>query len=154
MVATPLARAAGPREVFARLMEAVLAYDMNAQADLYAEDGVLEWPFAPDGMPRRVEGREAIRAVLVPLGERAKASDRRPLAYRSLVVHETSNPDVIVVEFMLEGASPSGELYRIPYIQVLRARDGQIVSFRDYWNPQVLTSLLTQSDASQGEDRP
>jgi hypothetical protein len=56
----------GPRQLFARLQATILnGYDMNGQADLFAADGTLEWPFAPPGMPRRIEGRKAIRAVLV-----------------------------------------------------------------------------------------
>ena len=30
-------------------------------ADLFAQDGVLRFPFAPPGMPREIRGREAIR---------------------------------------------------------------------------------------------
>src|SRR5215208_5173054 len=93
----------GPRQVFARLMAAVLAYDMDAQADLYAVDGILEWPFAPPGMPRHVEGREAIRGLLVPLGERAKQSGRRLREYDAVVIHETTDPEVIIVEFDVTG---------------------------------------------------
>jgi ketosteroid isomerase-like protein len=144
MTLTQPPRTAGPREVFARLMEAVLDLEMDAQADLYAEDGILEWPFAPPGMPRRVEGREAIRRLLVPLSEQAKLAGRRPVEYRALVIHETTDPEVIVAEFDLQGKSANGEQYQLSYIQVLRVRDGQIVSFRDYWSPRALTALLDQ----------
>ena len=137
----------GPREVFARLQEVVLKFDMDAQADLYAEDGVLEWPFAPEDMPRRVAGREAIRRVLVPLGERARAAGHRLLEYQSLVVHDTSDPEVIIAEFDVRGEIvPSGRPYQLSYVQVLRVRDGRIVTFRDYWNPQALSSLLAHAE--------
>src|SRR4029453_5114134 len=105
-------------------------FDMDAQADLYAVEGVLEWPFAPDGMPRRVEGREAIRRVLAPLGQRASDAGHHLLGYRSGVVHETTDPEVIVVEFDVQGeVLPVGQAYQLSYIQVLRVRDGEIVSF-------------------------
>lgn len=96
------ATASGPREVFGRLRRVVLAYDTNGQADLYAFDGVLEWTFAPPGMPRRVEGREAIRNLLAPLGEQAQRSGRRPEMYDDVVIHETNDAE-IVVEFDLVG---------------------------------------------------
>lgn len=145
MCSAPLTRQEGPREIFSRLMAAVLDYDMDAQADLYAEDGILEWPFAPPGMPRRVEGREAIRELLVPLGERARQSGRRLRDYDHVMIHETTDPEVIIVEFDVTGESDNGGPYRLSYIQVLRVREGKIVSFRDYWNPQALVSLLERA---------
>lgn len=141
----------GPREVFARLREVVLQFDMDAQADLYAEDGVLEWPFAPDGMPRRVAGREAIRHVLVPLGERARAAGHHLLGYQSVEVHDTTDPEVIIAEFDVQGEIlPDGRPYQLSFVQVLRVRDGKIVTFRDYWNPQALSSLLAHAEVAAG----
>jgi ketosteroid isomerase-like protein len=143
----------GPRELFAQLQEVVFRFDMDAQADLYAVDGVLEWPFAPDGLPRRVEGREAIRRVLVPLGERARAAGHQLLGLRSLVVHDTADPEVIIAEFDVQGElRPSGQAYQLSYIQVLRVRDGEIVTFRDYWNPQPLATLLDHAQTDAGSN--
>ena len=45
-----------PRDVIARAHAFVRAYDLQF-ADCFAVDGVLELPFAPRGMPRRIEGR-------------------------------------------------------------------------------------------------
>jgi hypothetical protein len=141
----------GPREVFARLQEVVLQFDMDAQADLYAVNGVLEWPFAPEGLPRRVEGREAIRRVLVPLGERARAAGHHLLEFRALVLHDTADPEVIIAEFDAQGeVLPGGQPYRLSYVQVLRVRDGEIVTFRDYWNPLALSALLTHAETVAG----
>src|SRR3954451_10697013 len=122
MVATQPA-VPGPREVFPPPQQVVLEFDMERQADLYAEVGVLEWPFAPEGMPRRVAGREAIRRVLVPLGERARAAGHHLLEFRSVIVHETDDPEVIVAEFEAQGeVLPSRTPYQLAYIQVLRVR--------------------------------
>ena len=126
-----------PREVVERIHRLVLDGDVEGQADLFAPDGVLEWPFAPAGVPARLEGREAIRQVLEPIGRRT--------GMRS-VVHETLDPEVVVVEVELEGeVVATGDTYRLPYIQVFRVRDGAIVSFRDYFGPrtaQALTAAL------------
>jgi uncharacterized protein len=127
-------RAASPREVLARIHELAMAYDLAGQADLYAPEGVLEWPFAPPGVPRRIEGRERIRRTLEALGERVRGAGTRLDALRSVVVHDTLDPEVIVVEFEAHGAvAATGATYQLPYIQVLRVRDGQILSFRDYF---------------------
>jgi ketosteroid isomerase-like protein len=150
-VDTTPASSRGPREVFARLQQVVLQFDMDAQADLYAVDGVLEWPFAPAGLPRRVEGREAIRRVLVPLGEQARAAGHHLREYQSVVVHDSTDPEVIIAEFEVQGeVLPSGAPYQLSYIQVLRVRDGEIVTFRDYWNPQALSALLAPTETVAG----
>jgi ketosteroid isomerase-like protein len=130
---------ASPREVFARLHERVRDnYDMDGQANLYAVNGVLDMPFAPPGMPSSVHGREAIRTLLVAAGQRARQSGRRILRYDRLVIHDTADPEVIIAEYDLHGENTTtGAIYRIPFIQVLRVRDGEIVSMRDYFSCEV-----------------
>ncbi|HEY6575393.1 MAG TPA: nuclear transport factor 2 family protein, partial [Mycobacterium sp.] len=49
-----------PQELVGRALALLLAHDMAAFAGLWAEDGVLEFPFAAPGYPARVEGRAAI----------------------------------------------------------------------------------------------
>lgn len=124
-----------PREVFERLHQRVRDnYDMDGQAELYAPEGTLELPFAPVGVPRLIQGREEIREFLGAAGQRAREAGRRILRYDPLVVHETAEPEVIVAEFELHGeVAATGETYQMPFIQVLRVCNGQIVSMRDYF---------------------
>jgi ketosteroid isomerase-like protein len=128
-----------PREVFARLLERIRDnYDMDGQADLYAGNGALYMPFAPPGMPSSVHGTEAIRTLLVTAGQRARQSGRRIVRYDRLVIHDTVDPEVIIAEFDLLGeVTTTGAVYRIPFIEVLRVRDGEIVSMRDYFSTEV-----------------
>ena len=135
MTATPPPAPAGPRQVVERLHRLVAEGDLEGQAELFAADGVLEWPFAPDGVPRRLEGREAIRAVFAPLGRRMREAGRRPGAVADVVVHETLDPEVVVAELALGGDDP------LPYVQVFRVRDGQILEFRDYFGPRTAAAL-------------
>jgi uncharacterized protein len=100
--------------------------------DLYSEDAIHEFPFTRPGLPSRLEGREQIRAfmqanwVMSPL---------RYVAYRNVVVHETADPEVIVVEQTAAGTSAAtGREFALPNIVVLRVRGGQIVRIRDYVN--------------------
>jgi uncharacterized protein len=52
---------ATPAEVLASRADLILTGDADGYADLFASDGVIELPFAPPGVPGRLEGREAIR---------------------------------------------------------------------------------------------
>lgn len=136
-------QAATPREVFDRLHRFVLDYDAESQAQLFAPEAVWEFPFAPEGIPRRIEGREAVRSLGKMGMERSKQSGRRLTGYHSVVIHETSDPEVIIVEFELHGEeTATGKAYQIPYIQVLRVREGLIVSLRDYFPGEVIKKAV------------
>jgi uncharacterized protein len=137
--------AASPREVFERVRRSVIAYDANGFADLFASDGVMEFPFgwAAAGLPPCLEGREQIRRHMEAALSRSWESGRRFLGYDDLVVHETGDPEVIIVEFDLHGHTPAGKPYQVPYVQVFRVRDGQIVSMRDYFSSERLAALVS-----------
>jgi hypothetical protein len=49
--------------------------------------------------------------------------------------HATADPDTIVVEQEVAGASAATGPFLPPNIMVLTARDGEIVRLRDYANP-------------------
>lgn len=123
--------ASGPRAVFARYQQAVLANSADQMAEVFAPDGVTEFPFRLPGIPRRVEGRENVRAWLA----RAVGRAFRFEEYRDVVVHDTTDPEVIVVEHAIAGTTfADGQPAHISYVYVLRARDGEIVLLRDYAN--------------------
>lgn len=129
------ANPATPREVFERSQQLLLApqFDPDALADQYAPDGVFEAPFAPPGGPRRLEGREAIRALY---RHAAAAAVRPRFEFRSVAVHETTDPGVIVTEFEVHARHPeTEEPYQFTNLQVIKVRDGKILLLRDYWNP-------------------
>jgi uncharacterized protein len=51
---------ATPADVLNQRRRLILSGDADGYADLFAPDGVIESPFAPPGVPPRLEGREAI----------------------------------------------------------------------------------------------
>ena len=133
---------ATPRDVLERAHRLVRALDLGF-ADCFAPDGVLVIPFAPPGFPRRVAGRDAIRQVLGPAYAAARASGRRIVEYRHVVVHETADPEVLVVEFDLLGVESDGvSTYQLPFIQVFRVRAGEIVEQRDYFDSLTMMQRL------------
>lgn len=122
-----------PREVFVQVLRAIEKTDMDAYADLFASDAILELPFAPAGVPRRIEGHEAIRTFIRSGAERLRAAPPQ-FQFRSIAVHETVDPEVIVAEFQVHAVA-AGEPYQFSNLQVMTVRNGEIVSLRDYWNP-------------------
>ena len=127
------ASTASPRDVFERVLRAIQDVQMDVYADLFAADATFELPFAPPGVPRRIEGREAIRAFIRAGAERLRETPPQ-WQFRSIVVHETADPEVIVTEFEVHGVA-AGDPYQFSNLQVMTVRGGEIAALRDYWNP-------------------
>jgi len=142
---------ATPREVVEALMQGISDGAWDGLHDWYAEDAVVEYPFALP-TPTRLEGRQAIKDYFA-------LAARSPLLLqlRDMVVHETADPEVVVAEWTYDGQAASGRAFQVANIQVTRVRAGQIVSSRDYHNHFVLTEamgrlprLLAAIDGGQG----
>jgi ketosteroid isomerase-like protein len=118
--------------------------DLDGYLELLSDDVEVEFPFAPPGRPERLRGRENLRRYLEPLLAR--------IAYESitsLVVYETDVAGTIVAEMtaslrLLE----SDRTYSRRYVAVVRAADGRVVSYREYWNPLALSDRAGATEAS------
>lgn len=109
-------------------------------ADLFAPDGVLEYPFAAPGMPTRLEGRERIRAYH---GRASGARDLLEMESVDTVVHETDDPEVVVTEITHRGHAKMLEgPYEFTALGIVRVREGAIVSYRDFMNPVAMAQLF------------
>jgi ketosteroid isomerase-like protein len=110
-----------------RLIDGITSRDFESLWQLYAEDVVVEIPYAiPE--PNRIEGRSAIR-------EHFAAGADMPIRMRAenIVMHETADPEVIVTEYDYVGeVTTTGKSFVSRNIIVMRVRDGHIVESRDY----------------------
>jgi ketosteroid isomerase-like protein len=120
-----------PREVFLALVNGIAGGNLEEIPDLYAERIDVVHPFDPlhSAQPgSRDELRKGIES-------RLRSGAQRPPHRRvgNVTIHETTDPEVIVAEFEYQGTSPdTGEPYALPAIFVMRVRNGEIVSSRDY----------------------
>ena len=122
---------AGPREVLERLRQAAISQSADDMSRLYAVDAVHEFPFTRPGAPSRLEGRDEIVTWI------AAGWNAYPLTYeryRTLAIHDTDDPETIIVEQEAIGTSASTGEFALPNIVVLTVRDGQIARLRDYVN--------------------
>ncbi|MEZ7128667.1 nuclear transport factor 2 family protein [Nonomuraea sp. AD125B] len=144
------------REVFDRL-RGYLSGEHDDE-EVWAEDVVVETPFAAPGRPRRIEGRAAFLGLARP----GRAALPFRLEMSEVTVHETADPGVVIVEYELGAALPgTGERRSAPFIGVLRARDGQVAHWREYQDtlrvaaatgrlPDLLAALA--QDAPEAQD--
>ncbi|ATE53002.1 MULTISPECIES: nuclear transport factor 2 family protein [Actinosynnema] len=120
-----------PELTFRRLLDLLLAKDMDAVADLWAVDGTAEFPFAEAGSPTRLEGREQVRAYLAGYPDLVDVAE-----IPELVVHRTADPSTAVVEFTAVGrTTATGAPYRLDYVSIVTVVDGLFTAYRDYWSP-------------------
>ncbi len=125
-----------------RVLGERLKPDVTAFPDMFAADGVMELPFAPPGMKTLLEGRDAIAAHFQTATKLIKLN-----TMSHVVTHETSDPEVIIVEFAGSGQGlATGEPYDQRYISVIRVRDGDIVHYKDYWNPIAVLRTIKGED--------
>jgi ketosteroid isomerase-like protein len=116
------------RLVAGRLSPAEREAQLDALAELYAEQTDVRHPFAPLGdTPLRT--RAQLREHFAAAGPLTAGAERfEPVNTR---VHATGDPEVVVVEFAY-AISAGGRDSEVPCIFVVRVRDGRIVESRDY----------------------
>jgi uncharacterized protein len=122
-----------------RFLRAAVSPAPGDMADCYAERFVIEMPFAGGLVPDRMETtREEFRArVTVGL------ATRRYIRAVDVHIHETADPEVVVVEYRLEGRKvPDETTFSLAFVMVVTVRDGLIVHSRDYSNPIEGARLL------------
>ncbi|WP_457426580.1 nuclear transport factor 2 family protein [Streptomyces sp. QTS52] len=125
-------------DLFQRSLDRFLAKDMKGWADLCADDVVAEFPFAPEGSPRRLEGRTALYEYL-----RGYPDVIDVAKLPSVKVYSTDDPNVAIAEWSASGSVLSnGNAYEMSYATFVTFRDGLIVSYREYWNPQAFLAAL------------
>jgi ketosteroid isomerase-like protein len=128
---------ATPREVFERLSAGISSGDWSSLHELYAEEAVVEMPFARPA-PVRLHGRADVRRHFA-----GNAAGPIRLRARDVRVHETADPEVIVAEYAYDGqVTTTGAGFRMSNVQVLRVRDGLIVESRDYHDHAAIAQAL------------
>lgn len=111
-------------------------------ADMFADDGVLEYPFAPPGLTTPLIGRTAIIANF----ERIRKLFRID-GVGDVSEIEVSDPETVVLEFSGHGEGlQTKEAYIQRYISVIHLRDGNIIHYKDYWNPLAMLRVIKGSD--------
>jgi uncharacterized protein len=123
-----------PEAVFAAATAAISNGDVDGWLALCRDDVVLEFPYAPTGRPRRVEGKPAVEDYL-----RAISDQVRFERITGQQVHQTVDPDTAIIEWSVTGhVKATGAPYEMSYVVVLTLVGGLMATYRDYWNPLTL----------------
>ncbi len=123
-----------PADLYRHGLKLLLDKDIAAWIDLWDDNGVFEFPFAPDGWPKRLEGKAAIADYMSGYPDHIDLHD-----FPYVEIHQTTAAQTIVVEMRAVGRLvETGNPYDMTYIAVVTVEDGRITRYRDYWNPLVV----------------
>jgi ketosteroid isomerase-like protein len=130
------------RDAFRRFQESVLRNEHGnvalRSADC-ADDVLIEVPFNPPGQ-RRYVGIDAFEAAF---GETRAALPIRFDEFRDVVIHQSTDPDVIVAEYDLVGThTGTGRQSTASFVMMLRVRDGKLVHSREYQDRNAIAAAL------------
>lgn len=108
--------------------------------NLFTEDGVLEFPYAPEGkgFPSSVSGRDALYEYMKNFPEHFE------VRFENLHFHATEDPTLVIAEFTSNGkAISTGKPYLQKYISVVTTTpEGKIARYVDFWNPVTAFEAL------------
>src|ERR1700677_601905 len=120
-------------EWFARAVESLAAGDVDGWMAIYTPDAVHEFPFAPEGAVRRLEGRDAIAAYIAQLPARIRFG-----SLSDVRVHEAG--DEVIIEATGHQRRVADDTPRdLSYVWFITHEDGRVSHFRDYMNPLQLS---------------
>ena len=129
------------REVWEHLVSHQLTRDIDGWIDCFAPDAIMEWPFRVKGVPARLEGRDAIRAAVEPVWQRAKAAKRRITGHERVAFHQTTDPEIAIVEFDMVGDTALGPFCQT-VVYVLRVCQGRVLLLREFVDTAALNELF------------
>ncbi|MFY1635851.1 nuclear transport factor 2 family protein [Solwaraspora sp. WMMB335] len=133
---TPTASAAA--RLLHRGIDHLLAKDMPGFLALWHDDAVAEFPFAPPGYPRRLDGIDAVTDYLIDYPKLIDIAE-----FTEVTVHQSVDPEVVIAELTATGTVvPTGQPYRMSYVVVVTVRDGKIAHYRDYWDPLAAADTI------------
>ncbi|MFI0351921.1 nuclear transport factor 2 family protein [Actinomadura sp. 9N407] len=130
-----------PEDLFHQGLRLLLDKDIDGWVALCDENVVIEFPFAPDGYPSRLEGRAAVADYMSDYPDHIDLQD-----FPYLEIHRTGDPETVITEMRATARVVStGTPIEIPYIVVMTARNDRIVRYRDYWNPLAMPASMSDA---------
>jgi ketosteroid isomerase-like protein len=107
--------------------------DWEKWIELWTEDAILEFPYAPKNRPSVYRGKKDILTYM--------SSTTRSIVVDSvadLIISPMFEPTKIVIELTINGHLISnGAQYNQRYVTFFEFEYGKIKHYREYWNPLV-----------------
>ena len=134
------------RQTVELMLHALAHNDRETIDAVYSPDVVVTNPFAPDGVPARVEGAEELKAR-----RKDYAGLWRYESVENVTLHETADLEVVIAEFTVTGTvTASANPFRLSFVTVMRIVDGLITESRDYSDGVRTANLFAEIQPAAG----
>ena len=124
------------RTMFAKLS----GKEWDAMAERFAEDIEFELGYPPEGMPMPVQGRATMQEFVSSF----MGGMFDPFTIEVTATYPGADGETLVAEYASNGiVKHNGNTYANRYVGIFRLRDGEIVTWREYFNPEEATRALS-----------
>lgn len=121
----------------------IMSKDWDNWIELWADNGVCEFPFAPEGHVRELVGKKEILDYMTGYPGEIEIG-----AVEKMTVHPMAQANIVSVELSVSGqVVATGNPYNQSYVIFLEAEEGKIAQYREYWNPLVTMQAYGSMDA-------
>ena len=106
--------------------------DMEKFAAVWADDGVQDMPYSPEGHPKRVVGKKELLQLYSGWPENSGDADFTS----QIIFYPMQDPETVFVEFKGDvQIIPTGRQYKQAYGGLFHVVNGKIRLFREYFDP-------------------
>nr|WP_296770732.1 nuclear transport factor 2 family protein [Rhodococcus sp. (in: high G+C Gram-positive bacteria)] len=120
---------------FSRAIQALQANDIDGWMSIYAQDAVHEFPFAPPGAVRRLEGRGAILEYMSHLPNSIRFGPLSDVRVRQV-------DDEVIIEATGHHRRVDDDApVELEYVWFITVRGEEVFHIRDYMNPLQLSTV-------------
>ena len=123
--------------VWKQSSQALYAQRIDEFVAFWQEDGSYEVAYPIEGMPPRVEGREALVQVFQGFAAAAERIEVHDVSF-----HQTDDPDVAIVEERMVIDLADGGRYENRLVIRVTFRDGLIADMFEYYGERAHEALL------------
>lgn len=123
-----------PGALLRKLLSCLETFDFDGIDGLLHDDAVFDFPYRSSNqiISGRVAIVEHLRAGLTAF--------LKSISFEVHALYPSQDGQFAISEHSSEGERAAGGMYRNRYVCVVQARDGRIVLYREYYNPQALAA--------------
>lgn len=120
-------------------IEALGSLDVETIANLFDDNTIQLVPFAPPGVPSKIEGEGTVKNGFLGLGMMFKE-----LSYSNVEIVETADDNFAIAFAHAEGVLQTGAPYTQDYVFYVRLENGKIKEYREYMDSHRAADAIAQ----------
>lgn len=129
-----------PLEVAQRFLDTLTRADIDNWSKLLSPDASMLFPYSPPGFPKRYEGRAECAAAT-----RGILSAFESFEFYEVDLHRGEDPELVFGMARSRALTKTGKAYGNDYCLMFRVRNGQIVHYREYFNPLPIIATFGET---------